>query len=103
MHMKGIPTRRVLTSLQMVSMVLLVGVSLYIYNDWRVHRSSASPLPSVKSGQSSGSKAGSHTTEETPLDLGDQGVSGTVEVGPDGTIHPIDGGKDSQGHAAIKP
>lgn len=112
---KGIPAQRVLTSLQMVSMALLIGVSLYIYNDWRTHRSSAAPLaPPTKSqasgsGQGSGSGGqsqapGTHTTEETPLDLGDQGVSGTVEVGPDGTIHQEDGSdKAIPGQPAIKP
>jgi len=87
---KGNSAKRILASLQMVSMALLVGISLYIYNDWRVHRSSAAPLPQGASGQNT--KGGG--TVETPLDLGNQGVSGTVEVGPDGTIHPLDGGQD---------
>jgi hypothetical protein len=100
--MQGTASRRVLTSLQMVSMAMLVGVSLYIYNDWRVHRTSAAPATETSGSQKSPSTGG-NPKDDTPLDLGDQGVSGPVEVGPDGTIHPTDGSKDIPGQRARKP
>jgi hypothetical protein len=71
--------RRVLLTLQLVSMTMVAGISLFIYNDWRTHRTLAAPETPV------------HQAEEQPLTHSDQDVNGTIEVGPDGTIHKPDG------------
>lgn len=74
--------RRIGMSLRFMAMAALIGVALYMYNDWRTHQTLAAPdAPVQRKPQST----------ETPLKLPDEDVKGTVQLGPNGEITPLTG------------
>ena len=66
---------RVLLSFRVGMSLLLIGISLYLYNDWRTHRTLAAP-----------NTPHTLTPMQQPLQFPDQAVSGIIEIGPDGEI-----------------
>jgi hypothetical protein len=65
-------------SLQFFLTIVVIGLVLYVFNDWRTHRTHAAPEIPVNS-----PAIPNHSQSAYPLD---QGVSGTVQVNPDGTF-----------------
>lgn len=58
---------------------MLIGASLFMYNDWRDHRTLAAP-------NNSNNPPVVEDPTQTPLTLPDQSVSGNVTINPDGSV-----------------
>jgi hypothetical protein len=74
-------TRRIIFSLQLFFTAAIIGIGLFVYNDWRVHRTLAEPL--------SPTPTELQPSPNTSSDEGEPGVSGTIQVNPDGSMKQL--------------